>query len=131
MTDAKEQLQISSWSDLFMRTMELGLGAATLTVETAQKAVNDLVKRGQVTREEGTGMVDKLLAMGRDQRRQIMEMVDKGAERAMARMDLARRSDLEVLRQRVAALEKAVLGATPDEGPISPIIVDTDVTDNE
>ncbi len=93
-----------------MRTFELGLGAATLTAETAQKVVNDLIGQGEVSREEGANLIDKLIAMGHSQREQLSSMIDKATERALERMDLARRSDLEALRKRVAALEQQVLG---------------------
>ena len=107
--------------DLFIRTIELGLGAATLTVEAAQRTVNELVKRGQMTKEEGSGFVDKLIATGHQQRAQIAEMIDGAVEQAMIRMDLARRRDLEAMRLRVAELERAVLGQPIAEEPISPI----------
>lgn len=128
MTD--EQRPIASWGDLFMRTVELGLGAATLTVDTAQKLVNDLMGRGQVTKEEAPSLVDRLMALGREQREQLMEMIDRGSERAMLRMDLARRSDLEALRQRVAELEKSVLGYTTTDEPVAEIH-EADIPDNE
>lgn len=127
---ADERKPISSWSDLLVRSLELGLGAATLTLDTAQRLVNDLIGRGQMTREEGASVVDRLMAIGRDQRTQLMDMIDRGTERAMTRMDLARRSDLEALRQRVAELEKAVLGVAPVEEPISPIH-EGELSDNE
>lgn len=121
MADEHGQRQISSWSDLFMRTFELGLGAATLTLDAAQHLVNELVGHGQVPREESASLVDRLMDLGRQQRDQLMEMIEKGSERAMTRMDLARRSELEALRKRVAELERTVLGySTPLEEPIPP-----------
>lgn len=131
MTEERNQRPISSWGDLFMRTVELGLGAATLTLDTAQRVVSDLIGRGQVSREEAPGLVDRLMALGREQREQLSEMIDRGVERAMIRMDLARRSDLEALHQRVADLEKAVMGyTTTSETPIPPIH-EAEITDNE
>jgi BMFP domain-containing protein YqiC len=49
-----------------------------------------------------------------------MDVVEKGAAQAMARMDLARRSELLALQQRVAALEEAVLGHTTTTTLASP-----------
>ncbi len=119
MSDEHEERRIASWGDLLARTVELGLGAATLTAETAQRMVNDLITRGQVAREEGPGMVDRLLAVGHEQREMMREMVEKATERAMDRMDLARKSDVDALRKRVAELEVAVLGhTTGEENPL-------------
>ena len=116
-----EEKRISSWNDLFLRTVELGLGAATLTAETAQKVVNDLIGTGQVTREEGATLIDKLISMGHEQREQMTSLVEKATERAMARMDLARRSEVEALRKRVAELERQVMGAPVDTEPLTPL----------
>lgn len=116
-----EEKRISSWSDLLLRTVELGLGAAALTAETTQKMVNDLVNLGQVSKEEGASLIDKLVATGHEQREQLAIMIEKATEQTMTRMDLARRSDLEALRQRVAELERQVMGAPVDSAPIAPI----------
>ncbi len=116
-----EEKRISSWSELFLRTVELGLGAATLTAETTQKMVNDLVGMGQVSKEEGATLIDKLIATGHEQREQMATMIEKATERALARMDLARRSEVEALRTRVAELERQVMGAPVDTEPITPI----------
>lgn len=121
MAEEHEEKRISSWSELFLRTIEVGLGAATLTAETAQKIVNDLIGKGQVPKEEGTSMMDRLMAMGREQRNMLSDMIEKATERALTRMDLARRSDVEALRQRVAALELHVMGKPIRDEPITPI----------
>lgn len=130
MPEQQEQRPISSWGDLFMRTLELGLGAATLTLDTAQKIAGDLVGRGQVTSAEGETLVDRLMAMGHEQRAQLNEMIEKATERAMERLDLARRSDLEALQLRVADLERAAVANTQAEAVISPVLVaETDETE--
>ncbi|HEY3379546.1 MAG TPA: hypothetical protein VGL77_18880 [Armatimonadota bacterium] len=127
---ADEQRPISSWNDVLTRSLELGLGAATLTVEAAQKMVNELVNRGQVSKEEGASLVDKLINAGREQRDQLADMIDKAAARTMVRMDLARRSDVDALRERVAELERVVLGHTHVDQPIAPMS-DMELSDNE
>ncbi|MHB9130954.1 MAG: phasin family protein [Armatimonadota bacterium] len=121
MTDGAKD-RTTSWGDLLTQAMELGLGAASLTVETAQKVVNELVSRGQVSKDESAGLVDRLIAMGREQRETMTKTVEQATERAMIRMDLARRSDLEALRKRVSELEEAVLGHSKVSEPITPIM---------
>jgi len=121
MPEEHDEKRISSWGELFLRTVELGIGAAALTADTAQRAVNELIGKGQVSKEEGATLIDRLLAMGHEQREQMSHMIERATENAMIRMDLARRSDLEALRQRVAALEMQVMGRSVSEEPITPI----------
>ena len=120
MTEEQRDKRISSWGELFERSLELGLGAAMLTAETAQKLVNDMVNRGQVAREESTSMVDRLLAMGREQREMLRETVERSTERMVGRMSLAREAEVTELRRRIDELERVVLGKTTAEGPVAP-----------
>jgi polyhydroxyalkanoate synthesis regulator phasin len=106
MTDRREERRISSWGDLFVQTLELGLGAASLTAESAQRLVHDLVQRGKMNADESESMVDRLLSAGREQREAMRGMVDRAVDETLVRMDLARRSDLDALRRRVDDLEQ-------------------------
>jgi len=105
MAEEQRGRQISSWSELVMRTMELGIGAAILTADTAQHVVNDLVNRGHLAREESASMVDRLLEEGREQRAMLTEAIERSMKRALDQMDLARGSEVEALRKRVMELE--------------------------
>jgi len=95
----------ASWREVLEKTIELGLGAALLTREAVSKVVEDLVKRGAVTREEGKRLVSHMLERGKAQREKMETLIADITERALARADLARRSTVEELQQRVAALE--------------------------
>jgi polyhydroxyalkanoate synthesis regulator phasin len=122
MADDRTERPISTWGDLLMRSLELGLGAATLTAETAQRVVNDLVNRGQMASGDGQHMVDRMMAMGREQRDALRNMVERTTNRVLESMDLARRSDVEELRLRVASLEHQLFGQAKASAPIQPIV---------
>ena len=127
MSEQQSHRPVTSWGDLFTRTLELGLGAASLTVETAQKIVADLVHRGQVTEEESESLVSRLLALGREQRTQLEGLINKGVEHALERMDLARRSDVDTLHARVEELESIVRNLSPAASiPATPAVETTD-----
>ena len=97
--------KITSWRELLERTIELGLGAALLTKESATKLVDELVKRGDVSREEGKKLVSDMLEKGRGQKKRMEDFVAGVVERALAKADVARRSELDGLQRRVAELE--------------------------
>ncbi|HEY3417683.1 MAG TPA: hypothetical protein VGM23_12430 [Armatimonadota bacterium] len=129
MADEHEMNRGESWSDLFERMFELGLGAVTLTADTAQKVVGDLVARGKVAREESERLTNRLTEMGKEQRETLQQMIDRATERAMKRMDIARGSDMEALRLRIANLEQAVLGAPLPSEPVRSVSVEEDEFD--
>lgn len=120
MADEAKDKRVSSWTELFERSIELGLGAAMLTAESAQKLVNDMVNRGQVPREESTSMVDRLLTMGREQRDMLRDTIEKTTERMMTRMNMARQDEVDALRKRVDDLERIVLNRER-EIPLNPV----------
>ena len=100
-----DDTKIASWRELLEKTIELGLGAALLTRETASTAIDDLVKRGAVSKDDGKKLVSQMLERGQTQREKMEEFVSEAVERAMSKGDVARRSTLEQLEERLAALE--------------------------
>jgi polyhydroxyalkanoate synthesis regulator phasin len=105
MSDTDEP-KIHSWRELFEKTIEIGLGAALLTKEGATRLVDDLVKRGTVTRDEGKKLVDDMMDKGKGQKQKMESFVGDVVERMLGKADLARRSTVEDLERRLAALEK-------------------------
>jgi polyhydroxyalkanoate synthesis regulator phasin len=101
-----ESAKDTSWRDLLAKTVELGLGAATLTTDATRKLVDDLVKRGAVSREDGKKLLAEMLEKGKDQKQKLEHYIAGIVEKLVTKADLARRSALEELAQRVAELEK-------------------------
>jgi len=99
------ETKVTSWRELLEKTIELGLGAALLTKESAGKLVDDLVKRGDVSREEGKKLVTDMLEKGKGQKKRMEDFVVEVVERALGKADIARRSQIEDLEKRIAELE--------------------------
>ncbi|MHB0939542.1 MAG: phasin family protein [Armatimonadota bacterium] len=112
MTDETRGRRITNWTEFIERSIELGLGAAMLTAEGAQRLVNDMVNRGEVAREESTGLVDRLIVIGREQQEMLRETIEKTTERVMERMNVAKKDEVAALRQRVDDLERIVMSRT-------------------
>ncbi|MFB3883502.1 MAG: phasin family protein [Armatimonadota bacterium] len=98
--------KIGSWKELFEKTAELGLGAALLTKETATKLVDDLIKRGAVSKTEGKKLVTDMLEKGKGQKQKMEEFITEVFQRMMDKADVARRSHIEELERRIAELEE-------------------------
>jgi len=98
--------RIASWRELLEKTIELGLGAALLTKDAAAKLVDDLVKRGAITKEEGGKLVSDMMEKGKGQKEKMESLIRQTVERLLAKADMARRSSVEEIEKRVAALEE-------------------------
>lgn len=85
------------------------LGAAALTKEKAERVVADLVGRGHLGAEEGATIVTRLMSRVRSEgppaQSGVMSRLEDGAQALFQDLGLARASDLDEIRTRLAELE--------------------------
>ncbi|MCA8943085.1 MAG: polyhydroxyalkanoate synthesis regulator [Planctomycetes bacterium] len=92
-------------SDLFQRIVDLTLGVVGVSKDKAEAIVEELVKRGEMTRDAGDRAVDHLVERGQEARGELSAMIEAQFEKLVERMQLATKAELEALRARVAELE--------------------------
>ena len=102
----KSEGERPSWRDLLVRSLDMGLGALLLTKEAAQKAIDELVSRGEVSREEGKQLAARLVERGKEQKERIEKLVTDAVDRALEKTDLARATELREARARIAELQQ-------------------------
>lgn len=56
---------------LLRKSFLIGLGAATLTKERAEKSIKKLIKRGLLTKKDGDGLIRKMLMEANKERKRI------------------------------------------------------------
>jgi len=88
--------------DALRKLLLAGLGTLDLTEEKAKTIFNDLVARGQMSGKEA-----------------LQHDVEEAAAKTMSAMGLAKKSEVEALNARVAALERKLAeargGGAPDD----------------
>lgn len=97
-------------ADLIERVMLLGIGAASLTREKLNDLVDELVKRGQMTREEGQKLVEKAAGRMEEEGAAATEKFSDAYQDALRGMGIASRGHIDELERRVAVLEAHVYG---------------------
>jgi len=101
--------------DLLRRSLLLGIGAISLTAERTQELVNDLVERGEITREQGAAMARELMKRGTEARKQLREMVKAEVRKAIDEADLPSKTDLKRVEAKIDRLI-LIQGQVPVEG---------------
>lgn len=91
--------------DVIERTLLVGLGAAALTVDRAQKVVDDFVRRGQLSAEEGRDMVEGLASRSRDEARSVLKSADSSVQNVFRELGIASRRELEDIDFRLRQIE--------------------------
>lgn len=91
--------------DLIERTLLLGLGAAALTKDRAQAVVDEFIRRGQLSAEDGKELVEGLAARSKEEARSALKTADSSLQTVWREMGAASRRDVEDLDFRVRQIE--------------------------
>lgn len=97
-------------SDMFKRVMLLGIGAAQLTREKAEELIEELVKKGQLTADEGRDMVEEATGKVKEEGLNIKEKALDTYQDTLKAMGIATREHIEELDRRIDVLEAKVYG---------------------
>ncbi len=94
--------------DLIERTFLAGMGAAALTKDRVQELVEDFIRRGQLSSEEGRDVVDRLLTRSREEARTVLKKADSSLHGTYHDLGLSTRAELEDTEFRLRQLEHRV-----------------------
>jgi polyhydroxyalkanoate synthesis regulator phasin len=97
-------------SDLMEKVLLLGVGAASLTKEKVDDLVDELVKRGQMTREEGEAFIKEAAGRAREGGADIKEMASDTYQDTLRALGVATREHVDELDRRMTVLEAKVYG---------------------
>ena len=91
--------------DTLKKTLLAGVGAAVVTTEKIEAALDDFVKQGKVTATDAREMAMKIASDGRKEFDQVSEQLSGRIKELIARFDATTKERLDALEARVAALE--------------------------
>ncbi len=82
-----------------------GLGLVTITREKAEELVSELVKRGELSSEEGKDVLNNIANRMQEETDKLKQRVQDQVENIISSMNLVRRSELDEVMQRLEKLE--------------------------
>src|SRR5699024_5833321 len=85
--------------------LSLGLGLAVTTKEQVKKDVDELVEKGEMTRESSTSLVNHIVEEGQQVEKDIDEKIQKKVKEVLDEFDIATRDDIRRIEQRLNELE--------------------------
>lgn len=101
--------------DAIAKAIALGFGLAQAGKEQVEKTVEELVKKGEVSREEARHLLNDLIAKGEEASRRTDANLRDRLEELLRESPFALQKDVERLEQRVAQLESRLAANTPPE----------------
>ena len=96
---------------IFKKLLNTGIGAASKISRFSAEMINDLVKAGKLSEDEGKNMLSDLEREGQVQQQEIENEFKIYLERMMRDMDIPTREDFKNLEARVEILERSMPGA--------------------
>ena len=101
--------------ELVRKFLYTGVGIASLTAEKVQEAVDELIGKGKVSKEEGEKIVDGFFDQVEDRKKEVEDKfteITKNFSKSLNLPEFTTKKDLEDIVKRLEALEAKVgLGA--------------------
>lgn len=94
--------------DALHKIIYTGIGLAVLTEKKAQEVVDDLVKKGEVSAEEGQKLVREMMDKARYHAEEVRKTVNEEVRKVSDRYRWPSRQEFDELKRRVAELERRV-----------------------
>lgn len=94
--------------DLLNTILSLGLGTLAMTKEKAEEIVDELIKQGNIGREEGTNLVSELIKKGEKSEAEIKMRIEKILHDMLAKIDVPTRKEITELRTEIDQLKKVL-----------------------
>ncbi|MFD0713567.1 phasin family protein [Paenibacillus sp. GCM10027626] len=92
--------------DFVNRAISLGFGVVSESKEQIEKMVEELVKKGEVSRAESSDVVNGLVQKGDELKSKIEAVVREKVQLAVKESGAATREDVQRLEARIAKLEE-------------------------
>ncbi|HHY93010.1 MAG TPA: polyhydroxyalkanoate synthesis regulator [Firmicutes bacterium] len=90
--------------ELIAKSLALSWGVIAITRETAEKLVDELVKKGEVKQEEAKDWVSGLVERGKKAREEVQQTIRQEVTRALKELSLPSRDDLLRLEEKLDRL---------------------------
>ena len=118
--------------DTLERLILLQIGAAAVTRERVQEAVNHLIEQGRMEREEGRTVVEDVLTRARERSSGTRGLIDASVQQGLRGVGIPNREVYEDLLFRIEQLEHRVRlledrPVTPSEEPLGTAVTPEDV----
>ncbi|HNR40671.1 MAG TPA: phasin family protein [Bacteroidales bacterium] len=81
-----------------------GLGALSLSREKAEEISRDLIKRGELAETDEAKFVRDLMDLVEKNKAGLEEKVEKAVEKAMAKLDIPSRKEINALKEEIGKL---------------------------
>jgi len=93
--------------EFIKKAIFIGAGLASMTAEKIEEAVEEIVKKGEISEKQGKELIQDLKEKSGKAKKDLGERIDKVVHDTLQKLNIPTRTEVEELRARIDQLEKA------------------------
>ncbi|MBU1206537.1 MAG: phasin family protein [Proteobacteria bacterium] len=93
--------------EFIKKAIFIGAGLASMTAEKIEEAVEEIVKKGEISEKQGKELIQDLKEKSGKAKKDLGERIDKVVHDTLQKLNIPTRTEVEELRARIEQLEKA------------------------
>jgi len=93
--------------DFIKKSMLAGIGLAVLTKEKAEKTVDELIKKGELTKKEGKETIKELTEKSKEFKEDLTKKAEKAVADTIAKLNIPTRKEFTALKNKIEKIEKS------------------------
>lgn len=95
----------------WQKYLDMASGLTQVTQKRAESVVRSLVKQGEIATDRAEKAVDELLSRSESNRKAVASIVKSETDKAVGRLGLARKKDIDALERKIERLERQLGGS--------------------
>ncbi len=99
---------MSEMSEMIRKMGLFGIGVVSMTQEKIEEFTQEMIKTGEISREEGKKFVKEVLSEKEKQVNDLEEKINKKVNETLKKSGIVMKSDLEALEKKIEKLEKTI-----------------------
>ena len=92
--------------ELLKKSMLAGLGLVVVSKDKIEESIRELIEKGNISEQEGKKLVQEMVGNAEKAKGDFEKMVDKYVDKALSRMDIVKKSDLQELQDSIADIQQ-------------------------
>ena len=94
--------------DLIKKAMLTGVGLASISLDKIDEIAKELMEQGNLTEQEGRKLVQEMMGYAEKSKEQLEKQVAFYVEKTLDKMDVARKKEVEELRETLLQLQDKI-----------------------
>ncbi len=99
---------MSEMSEMLRKMGLFSIGVISLTQEKVEEFTQEMIKKGDMTREEGKKFVKEVLSEKEKRIKEVEDKINEKVKEAIDKSGIVMKSDMEALQRKIEKLEKSI-----------------------